>query len=189
MAIDAKKEAGADLASGCAKVEPFPAIPWNTPALWQAANAGLDRSMAHHRHRLTACLRMADHLRGQLQSIFPLMDALCQGTCPECREICCRHAWVWADFKDLLFLKLAGIPVPGRQLLGRRGEHCRYAGSKGCRLDRLQRPFVCTWYFCPAQTRLLRGQPAEHARLSAALKQIKDGRRRMEAQFIQTLLR
>ena len=164
-------------------------IPWNTPALWQEANASLSHSLAHHRHRLDRCVRLAKRLRGQLMSIFPLMDSLCHHTCPDCTDICCRHAWVWADFRDLLFLHLAGIPVPDRQLLSRRGEHCRYASSQGCELNRLQRPFVCTWYICPTQTRILRAQRLEQARLTAVLQQIKAERRLMEGQFIQAVFR
>lgn len=164
--------------------DPFPTIPWNTKALWQEANTSLNRVIAQNRYRLADALHLADRLGNHLRSLFPIMDDLCRQTCPDCQDSCCRHAWVWADFKDLLFLHLAGIPVPGQQLLGRRGEHCRYAGPMGCRLDRLQRPFVCTWYICPAQTRLLQNQPAQQARVAEVLNQIKIDRRLMEGQFI-----
>ena len=169
--------------------DPYPGIPWGTNALWREANTSLNLNVDRHRHRLTDACQLASGLRDRLRSIFPLMDRLCQGTCPECTDICCRHAWVWADFRDLLFYHLAGIPVPDGQLLNQRGGHCRYASPSGCRLDRLQRPFVCTWYVCPAQTRLLRDQPEEQARLSAILEQIKDERRRMEALFIEAVFR
>jgi hypothetical protein len=56
-----------------------------------------------------------------LELIFPLMDHLCRKTCPDCTNICCRRAWVWADFRDLLFCHLAGIPRPDQQLLDRSG--------------------------------------------------------------------
>jgi hypothetical protein len=102
-------------------------------------------------------------------------------------EVCCRRAWVWVDFRDLLFLHLAGIPVPDHQLLSREGNSCRYGGSSGCRLDRIQRPFVCTWYLCPAQTRILRKQPAEMKLITASLQQIKRLRHKMEMSFIRAL--
>jgi hypothetical protein len=168
--------------------DPFCEVPWNTPFLWQEANASLRRAIRRNRHRLAAPVRLAYEQRDRLMSIFPLMDTLCRQTCPACGDICCQRAWVWADFKDLLFLHLSGIPILERQLLGRRGEHCCYFGPGGCRLERLQRPFVCTRYFCPAQTRLLRRRPGEHERLSTALQNIKVGRQAMEDQFIQTML-
>jgi hypothetical protein len=167
----------------------FSAIPWNTETLWREANTSLNQSVVHHRHQLSESRRLANGLHGHLLSIFPLMDSLCERTCPDCTDICCQHAWVWADFKDLLFYHLAGIPAPDRQLVGRRGERCRYASPRGCRLDRLQRPFVCSWYICPAQIHLLQEQPEERARLSTVLGRIKDRRRRLEDQFIQAVYR
>lgn len=165
----------------------FSAIPWNIDTLWREANTSLSQSVGHHRRQLSESRRLANGLHDHLLSIFPLMDSLCQRTCPDCTDICCQHAWVWVDFRDLLFYHLAGIPAPDRQLVGRRGEHCRYASPQGCRLKRLQRPFVCTWYICPAQTRLLRKQPREQALLPATLGQIKIERRRMEDHFIQAV--
>lgn len=162
-------------------------VPWNTPALWQEANCCLAHTLRQNRQALAEPRQIALQIRQLLESIFPLMDCLCREACPDCADICCQRAWVWADFKDLLFLHLAGIPVPDQQLLSRQGDHCHYGGSDGCRLDRIQRPFVCTWYLCPAQTRILRKQPAETQRLLSTLQQIKKRRRRMEDTFIRAV--
>ena len=116
------------------------------------------------------------------------MDHLCRRTCPDCTNVCCRRAWVWAEFKDLLFLHLAGIPVPDQQLLDHQGDRCRYKNPDGCRLDRIQRPFVCTWYLCPSQTRFLDHQSAEKHNLSRILEQIKNDRKRMEASYIRAII-
>jgi hypothetical protein len=162
----------------------FSATPWNTSELWLEANACLDRSIRHNRHRLNDVVRLAEELRGQLIAIFPYMDTLCRSTCPACPDSCCRRAWVWADFKDLLFLHLAGIAPPDRQLISRRGGRCRCGGTQGCRLDRIQRPFICTWYLCPEQTRTLNKWPAQRDRLMQTLQWIKRHRRVMEDRFI-----
>jgi len=161
--------------------------PWPTPALWQEANTCLAHTMRQNQAVLAESHRQAHRMRRRLESIFPLMDRLCRKTCPDCAEVCCRRAWVWADFKDLLFLHLAGIPVPDRQLLGRQGGHCRYSSPDGCGLDRLQRPFVCTWYLCPTQTHILRKQPAEMQILQASLKRMKGLRQTMEMSFIRAV--
>lgn len=165
----------------------FSSIPWNTPALWQEANASLDVSLALHRGVLDVARHHAEQLRQLLKQTFPIMEELCRQTCPACTDVCCRRAWVWIDFKDLLFLHLAGIPLPEGQLLRRQGDHCRYASPDGCRLERVQRPFVCTWYLCPAQSHLLNKQPAEKQNLSRILEQIKNHRKRMEASYIQAI--
>jgi hypothetical protein len=162
----------------------FSSIPWNTAALWQAANAGLGVSLDRNRAALDDARGHAQRLRHLLERTFPIMEELCRQTCPACTDVCCQRAWVWADFKDLLFFHLAGIDPPDHQLLSRKGEHCRYASPDGCRLERIQRPFVCTWYLCPAQTQRLRQAPAEMKIVSESLQHIKQLRQEMERSFI-----
>ncbi|WP_319522008.1 hypothetical protein [uncultured Desulfosarcina sp.] len=162
-------------------------VPWNTIGRWQEANACLAKTIGNHAPALADCRRQARQTRRLLDSLFPLMEDLCRRTCPACTDICCQRAWVWADFRDLLFFHLDGISVPERQLVSRQGDHCRYAGPAGCRLDRLQRPFVCTWYICPAQTRLLDNRPKEKRHLTSALEQIKALRKQMESAFIRVV--
>jgi len=165
----------------------FSPIPWNSPALWQAASAGLAISLMRNQAAIGAARDHAEQLRHSLEQTFPIMEGLCRQTCPTCTDICCRRAWVWIDFKDLLFLHLAGIPPPEAQLLRRQGDRCRYAGSDGCRLERIQRPFVCTWYVCPDQSRLLAAHLLEKQRLSSLLNQIKKQRGSMEDAFIRAV--
>lgn len=162
-------------------------VPWATPALWREANSCLADAIRTHRSALAGSRRQARQTRLLLESIFPHMDVLCRQTCPDCTDICCRRAYVWADFRDLLFCHLADIPPPDRQLLDRKGGHCRYGGPGGCRLDRIRRPFVCTWYLCPAQTQRLRQAPAEMKTIQEILHQIKRLRREMEASFIRSI--
>ena len=164
-------------------------IPWSTAAGWQEANASLAHSLARHRRQLAEARRLARTLHDRLISLFPLLDDLCARTCPACTDVCCRRAWVWADFRDLLFFHLAGVSPPEAQLPAGRGEHCRYGTAGGCRLDRLQRPFVCTWYICPAQTRWLERHPARREKLNTTLTAIKKNRRRMEDVFIHGVFR
>jgi len=162
-------------------------VPWDTIGRWQEANTCLVKTIGNHEAALADCRRQARQTRHLLEILFPLMEDLCRRTCPDCTDICCQRAWVWADFRDLLFFHLAGIPVPERQLVCLRGDHCRYAGPNGCRLERLQRPFICTWYICPAQTRLLNNRPEEKRHLFSKLDQIKNSRKQMEASFIRVV--
>lgn len=165
----------------------FTMIPWNTPYLWCEANASLAHVLHRNHRAMVEASRLAHRLRMQMVAIFPLMDALCHTTCPTCRDACCRHACVWIDFRDLLFLHLTDLPVPESQLIGGRGEQCRFAGPRGCRLDRIRRPFICTWYLCPEQTRRLRKDPAEMRWMAKCLQQMKDLRREMEISFVRAI--
>ncbi len=157
-------------------------------AAWLEANTSLFTSLTRNRTALSDSRRHAGQLRNRLERLFPLMEDLCRQTCPSCSDICCRRAWVWLDFKDLLFLHLAEIAAPPQQLLREQGDRCRYAGPHGCSLQRLQRPFICTWYLCPAQSRILDRQPAEKQHLSRTLQQLKSQRKRMETSYIQAVV-
>ena len=165
-----------------------PLIPWNTAALWQEANFALCRTIERHHERLTDARNIAIALRKEMISIFPQMDHLCGISCPSCPEICCCRACVWLDYRDLLFLHLVGIQIPEAQLLSHRGEQCRYIGPEGCSLDRIQRPFVCTYYLCPAQTQYLRERSTHLHGLSKCLQRIKSLRREMEHLFVAAIL-
>ena len=90
---------------------PLSFIPWNNPPLWQEANAAVEHHLHRHRQALATSRRASGEIRNHFASIFPIMDRLCRSTCPGCTDICCHHACVWIDFKDLLFLHLAAIPV------------------------------------------------------------------------------
>lgn len=167
---------------------PLISIPWHSPALWQEANAAIAHHLKRRQQAIVKSRRAAGEIRTRFASIFPTMDHLCSITCPDCTDICCQHACVWIDFKDLLFLHLAGIPVPDHQLIDHRGGRCRYGAPGGCRLDRLQRPYVCTWYLCPAQTALLRKMPRALEKVTSSIEQIKQLRQQMEHTFIEAAI-
>jgi hypothetical protein len=165
----------------------FANVPWNTPATWREANASLSAIIQSHASALADLHNMARRTRQHLESLFPLMDNLCRETCPDCTNVCCTHAWVWADFRDLLFYHLTDVTPPDYQLLESTAGHCRFASPHGCRLERIRRPFVCTWYLCPVQTHLLFEQPTDKHRLAFVLHRIKEQRRQMEDAFIQAM--
>ena len=166
----------------------FPSVPWNTLDLWREANACLATTMLRNVSSMADLLSLTGRIRQQLEALFPIMDELCRVTCPNCTDSCCQRAWVWADFKDLLFFHLADIAIPSQQLLSQQGDDCHYASAEGCRLERIQRPFVCTWYLCPDQSACLKKQPEKMLVVSDALQEIKTLRKKMETAFIKALV-
>jgi hypothetical protein len=65
-------------------------------------------------------------------------------------------------------------------------DRCRYLGPRGCRLSRLDRPWVCTWYLCPTQRERLRNEdrPA-YDRLQQEMKAIGAGRKALLRAFLE----
>ena len=165
-----------------------PTPPWATAAAWQEANHSIDDHVHRYHGKLQSALAMAHKARSLLESIFLLLDEICRETCPWCPEPCCLVASPWYDFRDLVFLHLNGLAVPPAQAIDALKATCRYSGPRGCTLPRMIRPWICTWYVCPVQSRKLR--KADNGRwelLGRALAGIKAARRQMEEGFIQTV--
>ncbi len=165
--------------------EKYSAIPWGDDATW----AGVNRTVTDLTYRYDTEFRtareIAQSLATHFRSVFAYLDDLCINTCPWCPSPCCLNATVWIDFKDLLFLHFAGCAVPLKQLIESPSDQCRYAGPRGCTLARLCRPWICSWYICGTQQRLLASR-AEQARASIDwhFQEIKRLRRDLEKEFV-----
>jgi hypothetical protein len=163
-------------------------IPWATPRAWQAAS----QSVRFHRQiydpGFEPVTLLAQKLRRRLESIFSDLDELCIDSCPWCPEPCCLKASVWYDFKDLLFLHFNEQPIPPVQPKANLNMPCRYMGSRGCRLPRMTRPWICTWYLCPTQTAKLRnGHQAKRELFDQTIARIKSERILLENEFIRII--
>ncbi|MCB2228811.1 MAG: hypothetical protein KQH53_19210 [Desulfarculaceae bacterium] len=159
---------------------PYAGPPWAAPELWAEANAALLRLCAGQ--GMGPARALAEELARALDSLEPAMERLCGATCPRCLEPCCVRARVWADFPDLLFMHLSGQALPVAQLRAEPGGPCAHLGPKGCRLPRLSRPWVCTWYLCPEQKARLRAwSPEERRAVERGLARVKELRGAMAA--------
>lgn len=163
-------------------------VPWPTEDLWTEAQAALRRSLAVSEWRLAPARRQAAAVAHGLECLADLFDLLTPTTCAVCRDPCCRHAKVWLDFKDLLFLHLHGVPLPPHQLRRRLHDPCRFLGRRGCRLPRLARPWICTWYICPDQRQAIeRDIPGGGTRIENLRARVKSRREAMERAYLDML--
>jgi hypothetical protein len=161
------------------------APPWPTNRLWAEAQAALRHSLALSEARLVPVRRPAAAIAHGLDRLADLFDQLASTTCAVCQDPCCRHAKVWFDFKDLLFLHLHGEILPPHQLRRNPHEPCRYLGRRGCRLPRLSRPWICTWYVCPRQRQAIeRDIPGGWAQTDRLRVRVKSRRDAMESAFL-----
>jgi hypothetical protein len=163
-----------------------PGIPWASRKSWQAANQAIDYHCRLYPADLELSKILAQRIELCLNSVFKILDDLCKDSCPWCPEPCCLSASVWFDFKDLLFLHFNQKPIPPCQPKWDLKSPCCYLGSRGCRLPRIARPWICTWYLCPTQTAKLRKDyPAKRELLKQAFARIKADRILLEREFIQ----
>ncbi len=102
------------------------------------------------------CLqKLAETIAEGLARLDGPLQSLCGVTCSDCDDNCCVRATIWYDLKDLLFLFFHRGTLPRQQIIRSKSRSCPNLTSQGCRLPRLDRPFVCTWYLCPRQKELL----------------------------------
>ncbi|MDD9303549.1 MAG: hypothetical protein HUK40_14900 [Desulfobacter sp.] len=97
---------------------------------------------------------LAEKIANEFDAMGPDLDLICAQTCPECRDNCCERATIWYDFKDMLYLYFGLGRLPDSQVFRKKNAlavSCIHLGNQGCLLARKERPFVCTWYFCPNQ--------------------------------------
>jgi hypothetical protein len=160
--------------------------PWMTDGDWIEINQSFRYLI--QRHKLTF-----DHIHSSVVRLTELLtvvhrkaDDLCRSTCRYCPDPCCTHAWAWFDFKDLLFMHLSNLEIPASQTISSSNDHCIYLSARGCRLSRMTRPWVCTWYFCPPQINRLKKNPAFSLEaFTRIIKRIKKARLALEVEFVE----
>ncbi len=161
---------------------------WRNDQLWQAADSTLHYLIDRHRHHLAQVKGTAECIKGLLSSIDNVLDRLCCESCSQCTAPCCLVADVSYDFRDLLIIQLTDLAMPTGQPRRSAGEVCRYLGPAGCLIPRFQRPWICTWYICPVQKKILAGHheiSSDH--LLPVIADIGKLRKQVESLFIDTI--
>jgi len=163
---------------------------WDSPVEWREAQASLAFQIARHSDRGGSdqggdMKALAAAIAGKIKGLDGVLDRLCGQTCPECDDPCCKRAVVRYDLKDLLFLHLVQNGLPLGQPAPRTGETCSFLGNKGCMVDRLMRPFMCTWYLCPGQMAVVRREKSwREYGLPERLREIQNDRKELEGLFL-----
>ena len=110
------------------------------------------------------------------------LSRLCGATCPACQDVCCTKATVWYDQRDIIVYHLATGVFPVKQVSRSATGTCCHLGRNGCKLPRLERPFICTWYICVAQAAMLRREVSDpDINVLEQIHRIKESRKRIEA--------
>ena len=158
---------------------------WETPAEWREAQTGLDHHLKIYSGLDEDVRQKAAAIAGKIEGLDSLQDTLCARTCPACKDPCCRRATVRYDFRDLIFLHLVQKGLPMGQPISGGDTGCSCLGENGCELDRMMRPFMCTWYLCPAQVELLRhAEPWRQYGILERLREIQGDRKELEKGFL-----
>ncbi len=160
--------------------------PWKNSSSCREENHAVAFLINRHGGHLNDTTNLAQSLHRKLADLFPLLEELCRLTCTYCPDPCCFSAYAWFDLNDLLFAHLNGLAIPRAQLMTDRKMICRYLGVRGCTLERISRPWICTWYICPAQNAILRRETTCEQKVffHETAAKIREGRKKMETAFI-----
>ncbi|MCP4114235.1 MAG: hypothetical protein GY737_02325 [Desulfobacteraceae bacterium] len=159
--------------------------PWKIPEEWNQALQSIEIPAQRRWDKLENARMLAGCVRQDLTEISTRIEAVAGRTCTVCEDICCCRATVWFDFRDLLFIYLNFGRFPAGQITRTLNGACSCLSSTGCTLERLHRPFLCTWYCCPAQIRVMEGEgPGTRRAFEALLNRIKANRKALEDAFI-----
>ena len=164
--------------------------PWKNPFVWQEVEKFITTIDQAHQADLEILRKQAGTICGLFEKLSVVMNDLCFLTCPNCQDICCMRATIWYDFKDLLYLYFALGKLPDRQITkvsldGQTTGCCCHFTPTGCNLSRFERPFVCTWYLCPNQKKVLSSTHHRAGEINKMLDEIKVLRAQMESAFCQ----
>jgi hypothetical protein len=169
-----------------AEMRPSESPPWGDPVQWVEIHLRIERTLRCANGRREGLRRLAKTIADEIAAVSSPMADVAAATCPWCPDPCCLKARVWFDLKDLLVMKLTGRPAPRSQAIAHLNDRCRYIGARGCRLDRCNRPWICTWYLCPTQKNRLRSDDRKRwVQLTERLCAISAARKALASEFLQ----
>ncbi|MCP3889550.1 MAG: hypothetical protein GY702_11865 [Desulfobulbaceae bacterium] len=159
-------------------------IPWIHGYDWLQVTSSIVRTVSIMGAEVQTLKGLALDISLEYQGIDSQMEELCKKSCISCTDICCVRATVWYDLKDLLVIYLSTGGLPGRQIYRDEAKACCHLTASGCRLPRSERPFICTWYICAEQKKLLSPSSVPGPSLSGEIEKIKGLRNNLETRYI-----
>ncbi len=113
-------------------------------------------------------------VREAYEAVSPRIEEYTVNVCPDCVKVCCIDRHGTHEEADILFLSLMGMDsIPPEPRLDDDKRPCRHLGAQGCGIERWQRPYRCTWYFCePLLEHMQKGGSRKYRRMIEALERL-----------------
>ena len=89
------------------------------------------------------------------ERLTPFIEKHTSLVCPSCVKVCCANRHGTPEAEDFIFFRALGVEA--KPAGGEPDAVCSLLGKTGCALPRWQRPFRCTWYFCPPLLESMKG--------------------------------
>ncbi len=118
--------------------------------------------------------RFAHEIKEAYEALSPMIESYTSSLCPGCKQVCCIDRHGSHEQADIKFIRLLDSdPVPWEPPLCDDKKPCRYLDKRGCVLERWQRPYRCTWYFCePLLEKMRQADSRRYRRVLEALERL-----------------
>lgn len=105
--------------------------------------------------------KLADELKNAFYIVSPFIEKHTSIVCPTCKNVCCINKHGDYDDNDLIFMEALGIKVPPYSTDRKDTDPCRFLKEQGCSLERWERPYRCTFFFCDPLLKSLESDDAK----------------------------
>lgn len=160
-------------------------IPWIHGFDWAEAALSIKTTIAACGEEVVQLQKIAQDITATYEQIDGGIQEISEKSCTQCLDICCMRATVWYDTRDLIYLFLHNREFPDRQVSRTKEGLCSHLTTRGCKIERINRPFICTWYICSAQKKLMVGRPE----IQKGIEKIQNLRKDLEDMFVTTCSR
>lgn len=167
-------------------------IPWQSEEAWSQVVLSIGETisaLSAQGPELTNIRTLTRQIAQGYKELETVLERICAISCPICLDVCCSRATVWYDLKDLLLIYLNTGTLPDRQIYKQPDHSCCNLTPSGCRLHRSDRPFICTWYICPDQKKVLDGILDNENRLALfpTIDKIKRVRKELKEEYVKAI--
>ncbi len=162
----------------------LPKLDINNPDGFTQILDRLKRFFADNKDKLLPVTLAAQNYSQKMEQVSSFIEAYTQKTCPYCGTVCCAQKHGLPEFGDVAaFLSLGHTP-PYYDLHLPLSGACQFMGPRGCTIERIIRPYRCTWYFCdPLLTQIEIGPTAHYNQFIKLVQQLADARGQMLTLF------
>ncbi len=143
----------------------FPMLNLNDPMGFYLNLEKLKKIFEEYQDDLSEVKISAQKYKTVMDKHDPFIQSYSAKTCPYCGTICCANRHGVPDFGDLIIFLALDLRVPHYNLVQDERAPCQFIGERGCKVERILRPYRCTWYYCdPMLVQIEIDKPSEYRR-------------------------
>ena len=126
----------------------FPELSINDPDGLKRAKKQIEEILSRNQAAFFEMVEIGKRLKAEYLRLEPMLKGFTESFCASCKNPCCVNRHGFPDFEDLVVQRCLGVKARTYEKGLKDTGPCKFLGPKGCVLNRLERSYRCTWYFC-----------------------------------------